>query len=377
MWTRVRDVVAALVLGAATAVPGTGGVGAQIGDLPVRPLDAAGVLLGVLMWLPLAVRVRFPLACLAVTGAAFAGHEIAGYPPTVATLAVYAALYAAGAHADRHRRTATVAGIGAYAVFAAALAARGSAEPLGVYVLFGLALAACAAVGTAVRARRLADADRERRAAGAAAARERQRIARELHDVVTHHVTAMVVQADAAGFLVGTDPERATATLDTIAATGRRALADLRDLLDVLRPADTGAEPTEPAPGRIATLVDGVRAAGQPVEFTERGPAGPIGDAAALAAYRVVQEALTNAMKHAPGRRTEVLIVHEEQEIRIDVGSAGPGAGPVESGRRPGGGHGLAGLAARVERVGGRFAAGVGDDGGFRVTARIPRQAAP
>src|SRR5262249_55022754 len=156
--------------------------------------------------------------------------------------------------------------------------------------------------GTWMRARARQEAERRRDAASSAIAQERARIARELHDVVTHHVTAMVVQADAAQFVVADAPERAVSGLAAISDTGRRTLAELRYFLGVLDPVPEVER--APAVGRLGDLVEQTRSAGQPVELSEEGERQPMTHGAELAAYRVVQEALTNALKHAPGRRT-------------------------------------------------------------------------
>ncbi|HEX8866989.1 MAG TPA: histidine kinase, partial [Lentzea sp.] len=181
-----------------------------------------------------------------------------------------------------------------------------------------------------------------------------------LHDVVTHHVTAMVVQADAAQFV----PEKDTAGLAAISSTGRRALSELRHLLGVLEA--TGEHGRTPATGKVADLVDQARLAGQPVELTEEGESRGREVDVELAVYRVVQEALTNALKHAAGRPTTVLVRHGADHVEIEVVTAS-GAALGE----PSGGRGLTGLRERVRMLGGRFEAGP-RQAGFRVWARIP-----
>lgn len=245
-----------------------------------------------------------------------------------------------------------------------------------------------------MRTRRAEEAQRRHLAAELATAAERARIARELHDVVTHHVTAMVVQADAAQFLVESDPGRTTTSLAAVSTTGRRALTKLRHLLGVLEATGDGpatdAVPAQRAPvlGEVADLIDQARAAGQAVELVEEGQWRRQADSVELACYRVVQEGLTNAMKHAAGRKTSVVIRYGEQHIVIDVITEGPvgttsasttSAGTISaattstsksapaSGRR-----GLTGLAGRVRLLDGRFEAGPRPDGGFRVRAEIP-----
>ncbi|WP_308114637.1 histidine kinase [Streptomyces sp. ISL-12] len=376
-----RDAVGTVLLAPVVFAPVTASIGAQFGDLPQRPYDLPGVLLTAALWLPLAVRRRWPGACLVLVALAFGVRELIAYPPVFASVGLYAALYAAGAHGGRTAdRVLPGAGTALYVAFALGLHARGAPHDGAVYTLMYLVLAAFWGAGRTVRARRAAEADRRRLAAEAAVVRERAGIARELHDVVTHHVTAMVVQADAAQYMLDAAPDKVATGLGAISDAGRHALTDLQYLLGVLKaadgPPDHGA-PAAPAPGSLADLVAQTRAAGQPVELAESGERRPMASAVELAAYRVVQEALTNALKHAPGRptrvrvaygaeRLEVEVVTEATEAAVPVGSAGP---------RPlgrGGGHGLIGLRERVSVCGGELEAGPRPDGGFGVHARIP-----
>ncbi len=371
-----RDAVITVVLAPVVFAPVTAALGARFGDLPQRPYDPAGVVLTALLWLPLAVRRRWPGACLAVVALAFAARELAAYPPVLASVALYAALYGAGVHGGR--RAVPVLGTALYVPFALALHHRGAPHALADYVLMYLVLAACWGVGRSVRARRAAEAERRRLAAEAAVARERAGIARELHDVVTHHVTAMVVQADAAQYLLADAPDRVATGLAAIGDSGRHALTDLQYLLGVLKAAD-GAD-RGPVPGSLADLVEQTRAAGQPVELAEHGERRPLASAVELAAYRVVQESLTNALKHAPGHRTDVTVRYAPDALEVEVvtGAAPLAAVPAAPPRPPvrGGGHGLIGLRERVGVCGGELLAGARPDGGFGVHARIPAQGA-
>jgi signal transduction histidine kinase len=380
-----EDGVLAAVLAVLAFVPALSKLGAQLGDLPGRPADALSVVLALAQTLPLAARRRFPAAVLAVIGAAFAVDQARGYPTTFASLGLYLALYSAGAHQERLRRTAAAAASAGYAVLALVLHRLGSPLEFGDYFAFYLATAAAWLAGGVMRRLREQQAERRRLAAGAATAAERARIARELHDVVTHHVTAMVVQADAAQFLLVSDPQRATAGLTSVSDTGRRALTELRYLLGVLEAtgdkatADPARPDRAPAPGAITDLVEQARAAGQPVELIEAGERRPRPAAVELAAYRVVQEALTNAMKHAAGARTHVLVNQHPRHIEVEVTtgeSANEGPAASASGpRAPGlsaGGRGLAGLRERVRVLDGELEAGPRPDGGFTLRASIP-----
>uniref|UniRef100_UPI003A8A7DFF sensor histidine kinase n=1 Tax=Streptomyces sp. Agncl-13 TaxID=3400628 RepID=UPI003A8A7DFF len=357
----LKDGALALALTVLAFVPTLSAIGAQIGDLPERPADALslGLILVLAQTLPLAARRRWPAGCLAVVAAAFAVHQALGYATTFGSMGLYLALYSAGAHQVRFRRGLAAVASAGYVVLAVVLHRLGSPQDTTDYLAFYLVLAAVRLVGSGVRKRRGEEAERRRLAAELATAAERARIARELHDVVTHHVTAMVVQADAAQFLITSAPERATTGMASVSDTGRRALTELRYLLGVLEAtgesatagsttagsttagsttagSTTGGSATDgpapessshgsrgPALGRLGDLVEQARRSGQPVEFSERGERQLRGVDVELAAYRVVQEALTNAMKYATGPRVlavaEVLAL-EAVEVPVAVG---------------------------------------------------------
>ncbi|MET9388402.1 histidine kinase [Streptomyces sp. NPDC002928] len=379
----VRDGVLALVLTVLAFVPTLSHVGAQIGDLPEHSSSPLSIGLTLAQTLPLAVRTRRPAACLAVVGCAFAVHQALGCPATFGSVGLYAALYSAGAHQVSFRRALAAAASAGYAVLAVVLHRLGSPERIPDYLAFFLVLAGVWLVGGGVRRRRAEEAERRRLAAEVAAAAERARIARELHDVVTHHVTAMVVQADAAQFLLTSAPERAGDSLTAVSDTGRRALTELRYLLGVLEATGQSASASAdraPTLGKVGDLVEQARMSGQPVEFTERGEWRAHSVDVELAAYRVVQEALTNAMKHAVGQRTRVLVQHGDEHIEIEVATEGsaPSSASAPAARKVGrgGGRGLTGLRERVRMLDGELVAGPRPDGGFRVRAVIPTQPA-
>ncbi|MDM4719336.1 histidine kinase [Micromonospora sp. WMMA1363] len=362
----VRDLPFPLLLAAAALVPALHVPGTQLGDLPTRPLDALAVAVVALECLPLAVRRRWPAGCLALVSLGFAVDQLLGYH-TVAGIALPVALLSAGAHLERHRRAVAVVGSGAYVLLAVALDRLGSPEGLAGFVTFYLVLAIAWGAGAWLRLSRAAEAERRRHVAETTRTAERTRIARELHDVVTHHVTAMVVQAEAARYLTAA-PERLDQTLAAVSDTGRRAVTDLRHLLDLLNP-DHGTGPVTPSVGELHTLVEQTRRAGQPVEFTEEGsPRGTTGSAG-VAAYRVVQEALTNALKYAYGSRTVVQVHYGSVGITVEVSTADSGSGAAPTG---GSGRGLTGLRERVGLLGGEFSAERRPGGGFVVRARIP-----
>ncbi|MET9618995.1 histidine kinase [Kitasatospora indigofera] len=374
----LKDGILALALTLTAFVPTLSGIGAQIGDLPERPANALGLGLVLAHTLPLAVRRRWPAASLAVVAGAFAVHQALGFATTFASVGLYLALYSAGAHQVRFRQgLAALMGAG-YAVLAVVLHHFGSPQSVPDYLAFSLVLAAVWLLGSTVRTRRAKEAQRRRLAAETATTAERARIARELHDVVTHHVTAMVVQADAAQFLLTSAPERAAEGLVAVSDTGRRALTELRYLLDVLEATGESAavDPAHadraPTLGRVGDLVERARRSGQPVEFSQQGERRPQSVDVELAAYRVVQETLTNALKHAAGEPTRVLLRYGDEHLGIEVATDGPVAAPVARKPGPAGGRGLAGLRARVRMLDGELEAGPRPEGGFEVRATIP-----
>ncbi len=219
---------------------------------------------------------------------------------------------------------------------------------------------------------RAARLERERDAqAQIAAATERARIARELHDVVAHNVSVMVVQADGASYALDSSPERAREALGAIASTGRQALAEMRRMLGVLRSesgSGTGLAPL-PGIGQLGELLEHTRAAGLTVSFTVQGVPGPLPGGMALAAYRIVQESLTNTRKHGgPAATAEVLLQYCEDVLVLRITDDGHGATAAADGA----GHGLTGMRERVALYGGTLAAGPRPDGGYQVVARLP-----
>ncbi|GAB2649565.1 histidine kinase [Saccharopolyspora gloriosae] len=361
-----RDFPLALLLIVASLLPMFRGQETQVGNLPGRPFDAvAAVALALECW-PLAWRRRWPGASLALVVLGFLIAEVGSYHMVAGTALTFS-LISAGVHLDHHRRTACVVLTATYLGLVAVLVRLGAPEPPSGYVLFYVLAVIAWSIGAWVRSTRALEAERRHRVAVETRAAERARIARELHDVVTHHVTAMVVQAEAARYLTAA-PERLDQTLTTVTDTGRSAITDLRHLLDVLHPDhDAGS----PHVGKIRALVEQTRRAGQPVEFTEEGEAAT--GSADVVAYRVVQESLTNALKHARGSRTSVRVRHGAGEIAVQVSTDGSGALPGNPG---GSGRGLAGLRDRVDVLGGDFSAGASAGGGFVVQARIPGGAA-
>jgi len=217
------------------------------------------------------------------------------------------------------------------------------------------------------RAARL-EAERHAQAKIAAAA-ERARIARELHDIVAHHVSVMVVQADGARYALRTDPDRAETALTAISATGRQALTEMRRLLGVLRSAGArNSLAPVPGLGELRELLDQARGAGLEVSYTLTGTPRELPEGAELAAYRVVQESLTNTRKHGGlAASAAVTLRYEPDGLTVEViddGIASPASEPA--------GHGLAGMRERIAMYGGTVQAGPLAGGGFGVTAHLP-----
>jgi signal transduction histidine kinase len=338
--------------------------------------DVAGPLgwlvpLGLLATLPLAVRRLWPLAVLVVICAAIVALDLVSevQEPQTTLLPLLLAVYSVGAHAGR---ALGLAGL------AAAVAAIAVDEPDDLVVMGPLCTLTWLA-GRLVRdwrrqARELASLaeqlERERAdTARLAVSDERARIARELHDVVGHSLSLLVLQAGAERLALGSDRESTGSALGAIERSGRAALAELRRLVGVLRHDDDGPE-MAPLPGLdgLPALAEQVRSAGLPVELTVTGRPVPLPGGLDVSAYRIVQEALTNAVRHATGAtRATVCVGWTARELCLEVCDDGRpvnGAGPD--------GHGLIGMRERVALFGGSFTAGRRTGGGWVVRAGLP-----
>ncbi|WP_432054472.1 sensor histidine kinase [Streptomyces sp. bgisy022] len=243
-------------------------------------------------------------------------------------------------------------------------------------------------LGDSIRTRRAYFAQLEERAARlekereaqakVAVAAERARIARELHDVVAHNVSVMVVQADGAAYVLDTAPDQARKALETISSTGRQALAEMRRLLGVLRTGEhqeAGEYVPQPDVRQIEDLVEECRSSGLPVDFRVEGTPRPLPSGVELTAYRIVQEALTNTRKHGgPNTGASVRLVYFDDGLGLLVEDDGKGAPHelYEEGGLDGQGHGLIGMRERVGMVGGTLDAGPRPGGGFRISALLP-----
>jgi signal transduction histidine kinase len=229
--------------------------------------------------------------------------------------------------------------------------------------------------------------ERERAAAARAAVdEERARIARELHDIVSHNVSVMIVQAGAAREVLATMPAEAGAALAAVERAGRDTMTELRHLLGLLAPDPAGSDPgdhadlaPQPTLARLSPLVDRIAFAGLPVEVRVSGEPQPLPTGIDVTAYRIVQEALTNALKHGSGGKAEVTIRYSDHALRVEVLTTGPSVLTGDSAPHPapgdGAGRGLVGLRERVAVYGGDLDARRRLGGGYRVRARLPLDA--
>ncbi len=331
-------------------------------------------------------RITVTAFCIGALGGAvqLSGGALLGATPLPTDLGVLVLLYSVAAY--RPRRASVPALATCLAGAAAAVIVwmpPGGADHLGRLAYATALFSGCAllawVLGDSMRYRRGYYAGLEDKAARLeaekhaqakiAAAAERARIARELHDIVAHHVSVMVVQADGARYALRTEPGRAEAAVTAISLTGRQALTEMRRLLGVLRSADEqpGLTPV-PGLGALRELLDQARAAGLEVSYTLTGTPRELPEGAELAAYRVVQESLTNTRKHAGLAATAAVTLRYEQDgLTVEVtddGMASPASEPA--------GHGLAGMRERIAMYGGTVLAGPLPGGGFGVTARLP-----
>jgi signal transduction histidine kinase len=361
-----------------------GGI-ALVTVLPMTMLrDDAGVLLSLALVVPLAWRRTRPIVSnAAVAMAGFA--QLALYPNLLpADGVVPLSIYALAAYGPRWavRVGLAVAFVGSLMAAATYYAANTSDLP--VFAAFiGALLLASWALGTMRRLRkreedrvieraRLLEQERAQEVRLAATA-ERARIAREMHDVVAHSLSVTISQADGGRYAARTDPQAAITALETISVTGRQALNDMRALLGVLRQDDDRPLAPQPDADTIPDLVEQIRSGGLDVELEINGRAHKLPPGPALAAYRIVQESLTNVLKHAgPTSRAWVRLTWQSDALEIDVVDDGRGAGAGLQGIDTSGGQGIRGMTERATLHGGLLRAGPRSGGGYAVQARLP-----
>jgi signal transduction histidine kinase len=344
------------------------------------PFDAGTVALILVIGGSLAWRSRWPEAVLAVTVAGLIPYSIAEYAGGPIYLAPLVAIATIAAQGDR-RRTA-IASIATVAVFVVVAAVSDGANHIPYLLAFAGWVVGAAFLGTAhynrhallqqleQRARDLEDSREEE--ARRQVAEERLRIARDLHDVIAHGIAAIHMQSAATLHVLERHPENARPALSTIKQLSKETLDELRITVDVLR-GDDAAEraPRAPTPGieRLDDLVDQARRAGLSVELHCEPPVAPVPVAVDVAAYRIVQESLTNVMRHAgPGAHTVVSVERVPDAIDVEVRDDGLGAAAANGSP----GHGLAGMRERAATVGGELVAGPGSHGGYCVRAHLP-----
>ena len=317
--------------------------------------------------MPFLRRRQQPAAVLALTGAALAVKYAAGLNIWSAAAAVLAAAYGLGAYGSSTVRRAgrALAACALLAVFITLPADRSSHDPA----------IACALLAIALGMGEVTSAHRDTAAAAARHAQdmERARLARELHDVVAHQLSAIAVQAGAARLAAASDPQAAAAAVAAIERQARGGLTELNQLVRELRPAaDTGPD-TSPQPrlGDIPSLIERAGEAGMRAELRVDGEPRPLPPAVELAGYRVVQESLTNAIRYAAGAAATVRLAYRDDGIMVEVTDDGPGAAAAAAAIR-GGGAGLAGLRERARLLGGQLEAGSAAERGFAVRAFLP-----
>ncbi len=367
-----------------------GGLAAVLAFLGIASSAAMGRLIAVPLVIALAVPVVFrrayPVAAFAAAIAVGALQVLINSKPNPTDLAIVILLYTLAAYTPRR---ISITGLAICLAGSAAAVLRWMPDRLSMWdsLLVGSIMFAGPSLiawvfGDSMRYRRAYYTNLEDRAARLeaerdaqaqiAAAAERARIARELHDVVAHNVSVMVVQADGASYALGSDPARARQALAAISATGRQALAEMRRMLGVLRRDEDGTEPGRaplPGIGQLGELLEQTRATGLAVSFTVEGVPQPLPDGAALAAYRIVQESLTNTRKHGGPRATaEVTLRYLEDALLLRITDDGRGAAAASDGA----GHGLTGMRERVAVYGGWVQAGPCPSGGYHVAALLP-----
>jgi signal transduction histidine kinase len=343
-------------------------------DQAVSRAAAAGTAL--VMTLPLLARRRAPLAAMAASIGATFGRELVGVPlneGVTPILVMLLALYAVGTYAERRRAAAGLAGALLLVLATMALSPAGAAD----FPFIALFLAGPWGAAVALRVRqeraealesRASRAEREAdERAARARADERTRIARELHDVVAHSVSVMTIQAGGVRRLLRPEQRREREALESVETTGRQALAELRRLLGLLRD-DDGAPGLAPQPSlqHLEALLHHVREAGLPVDLRIEGEPAPLAPGVDLSAYRIVQEALTNTLKHGGEATATVIVRYAADALELEVADDGGGANGAN-----GGGHGLVGMQERAAVYGGQVEAGP-REGGFGVRVRLP-----
>ncbi|GIJ24444.1 sensor histidine kinase [Micromonospora lutea] len=352
---------------------------------PASDFGYAGYGLVVLSGLAIVVRRRWPVAVFAVTGAASLVYFGLGFPDRMSCLGLFVALYTLAAYGDG-RRSLLIAGTGTTVLAVGWLVAGADIQPVEAmgWVLFRIGASVVSiTLGESVRSRRVIAADAQRRAEMAERSREeetrarvdaeRLRIAREVHDTVAHAIAIINVQASVTAHVLDKRPAQARDALRAIEQTSSRALHEMRAVLGVLRE-DDGREPS-PGLEQLPALADKAREAGLEVSIEQTPAAAPVPSAVNSAAYRIVQESITNVIRHVGPTRVAVTIEAASDALRIrvaDEGTRDPVLVTVGAGGRSSGGRGIVGMRERCQLLGGELHATARPDGGFEVVARLP-----
>jgi signal transduction histidine kinase len=346
-----------------------------------RGILALGYALALVHTLPLAARRRFPGAVLALGVASGLAVAALGLSPIVLGVAILVAVYSVAAYGTRWVSLASLAAAEVGSVAVQLTPGRFQAPTV---VSNALVIGAAWLLGHFVGVRRAYTARLEERTAELEQAREelarravteeRLRLARELHDVVAHAMSVIAVQSGVGAHVASTQPEEAAKALSAIEVTSRAALEELRRLLGVLRQDSEPQGDLTPVPGLadLDSLLAEVAKAGLGVRLRVEGTPSPLPAGVDLSAYRIVQEALTNVVKHAGPARAQVTVGYGDQEVTVEVTDDGRGVGALAGDGRAGVGHGLIGMRERVAAFNGDLEAGPRPGGGFRVAARLP-----
>jgi signal transduction histidine kinase len=376
-WLRrplTQDIALALALFAISVVTVSTDRAESVGSPNNGPSGVVLFVLVLFATLPIALRRRLPLKVFAITLTAGAISDLIGGPFQFAGALV--GLYTVAAYLGRPR---SIYAAGASGIATVVTSVGDSGTPMAQVSAILAVFAGAWLLGDNIRTRRAylreleARADRLERereeSIRRAAADEQARIARELHDIITHNVSVMTVQAAAAGDVFETQPGRVREALDSIESTGREALTELRRLLGKVRPED-GVTELAPQPGlaRLDGLLEQVRAAGLEVDLAVEGTPRELPIGLDLSAYRIVQEALTNILKHAHASKASVRIRYEPDAVELEV--VDDGRGPSQDETQSG--QGIIGMRERAALVGGALRVGRAPGGGFAVDARIP-----
>ena len=401
-WSRLpalaKDTLLALLV-AVMQVQGT--VVRNAGEVASRPLSDLGhlgYLLLVVSGMAIAVRIRWPVLVFVATALASVAYYGVGFPDGPGWIGLFVALYTLAAYGDG-RRSLVVAGVGITALTAMWLSAAADIEPRAAigWVFFRIGASVMSvALGESVRSRRVIAADAQQRAELAERTREelararvdaeRLRIAREVHDTVAHAIAVINVQSGVTAHVLDKRPEQAREALRIIEQTSSRALREMRAILGVLRDDSNehdGGRGPYPGLAQVDDLATKARDAGLDITIEHSSPAAPLPSAVGSAAYRILQESITNVIRHVGPTRVMVA-VHpgtDELELRVTDEGRRDAAGPHPAARNPSGagaggqakpGRGILGMRERCQLLGGDLDAGPLPGGGFEVTARLP-----